>query len=482
MVCAMKQTNIFIKFGYGVGQAASSGKDLAFHYYFILFFSATLGLPASLVGLAKLIALVVDALTDPLMGRISDTYYSKIWGRRHLFMLMGGPLIGLFLYLLFNPPMDLGTWSLFAWMLGFAILVRTAITIFYVPYLSLGAELSDDYDERTEIASIRNFFGYATALIVSTFVLLVFLHDTPEYPNGLLNPAGYGKMGVLVAGIAVLATIIATFSTKRTIVHLPRPPSIESRPSWWMAYWDMLCALRLRSFGLLWAALTASAIVAGMSSALSLYMATYFWGMSSQQTFLFVAGYMIALVPASLLGPWLVRRYDKRSAVLLSIALSVVLGIFPLLLRFGGLAPENGTVALMTLVVSFSVLSEVFKICALIIAFAMVADVTDEYALHIGRREEGVIFAAVSFGQKMTFGVGGFLAGVGLDLIRFPTQIGAEQVAPETIMGLGILAGPAVVLLTIPSFMLYWHYRVGRQQQAHIRNQLIARGIAVSSR
>lgn len=123
-------------------------------------------MPASLVGLAKLLALMFDTLSDPLMGWISDMYRSETWGRRHFFMLIGGPLIGLFLYLLFNPPGGMGIWGLVSWMLGFAILVRTSITIFYIPYLSLGAELSDDYDERTAISSIRNFFGYSIFLVI----------------------------------------------------------------------------------------------------------------------------------------------------------------------------------------------------------------------------------------------------------------------------------------------------------------------------
>lgn len=101
---------------------------------------------------------------------------------------------------------------------------------------------------------------------------------------------------------------------------------------------------------------------------------------------------------------------------------------------------------------------------------------------NVGRRAEDIIFSAVSFGQKVTFGVGGFIAGIGLDLIQFPTQSGLSTISSETVLLLGILADPGVFLLIVPTFLLYWHYRIGRAEHERIREKLVALGLATSSK
>ena len=126
-----------------------------------------MGLSGTLVGAAVLIALIVDAITDPIMGGISDEWRSKLWGRRHLFMLLSAIPTGLGLWFIFSPPLSLSNTNLFIWMLGFTILVRLGLTLFYVPYLALNAELTESYDERTQISSLRTIFGELFMIFLS---------------------------------------------------------------------------------------------------------------------------------------------------------------------------------------------------------------------------------------------------------------------------------------------------------------------------
>ncbi|MGB0907128.1 MAG: MFS transporter, partial [Maricaulaceae bacterium] len=137
-----RQVSIPTKIAYGMGQGISSVKDMLFHFFFLFFFTNLLGVSEFLVVIASSIALIVDAISDPLMGQITDNYRSKKWGRRHIFMAYSIIPSGLALTLLFSPPAGLGTMGLFLWMTGFAVLVRVALTVFRVPYYSLGAELS----------------------------------------------------------------------------------------------------------------------------------------------------------------------------------------------------------------------------------------------------------------------------------------------------------------------------------------------------
>ena len=133
-----------LKLGYGVGQIGTGVKNAAFSIFLFFYYNQVLGVPGSLAGMASLTALLVDAITDPMVGQLSDRFKSR-WGRRHPFMLLGALPFGLALYMLFAPPVGLDTDGLFWWFLGFAVLVRTLLTFFYVPHLSLGAEMVRDY-------------------------------------------------------------------------------------------------------------------------------------------------------------------------------------------------------------------------------------------------------------------------------------------------------------------------------------------------
>ena len=113
---------------------------------------------AALAGIAVGIALVFDAITDPLAGSISDRFKSR-FGRRHPFIYASVVPLAVGFYLLFAPPEGLGQWGLFAWLLGFAVMTRASMTLFHVPHLSLGAELSEDYTERTTVVGFRYFFS-----------------------------------------------------------------------------------------------------------------------------------------------------------------------------------------------------------------------------------------------------------------------------------------------------------------------------------
>ena len=182
--------NFLTKLSYGVGQLSDGVKQSAFSTFLFFYYNQVLGLSGSLAGMAALLALMVDAITDPMVGQISDRHRSK-WGRRHPFMLAGAIPFGIAIVALFSPPDGLGQLGLFAWMLGGAISVRLMLTLFFVPHLSLGAELARDYHGRTSLIGYRVFFTYAGILLISVIGFAVFFPPTGEYSNGILSVAGH---------------------------------------------------------------------------------------------------------------------------------------------------------------------------------------------------------------------------------------------------------------------------------------------------
>jgi Na+/melibiose symporter-like transporter len=147
-----------IKVSYGVGQAAEGIKNAAFNVFVFFYYTQVLGLPTVYTGIAIGIALAVDSITDPLIGSLSDNWQGK-HGRRHPFIYASILPLGLAFVGLFNPP-ELGEFSLFLWLTVFSVATRAMMTLYYVPHVSLGAELTDDFNERTEVVAFRYFFSY----------------------------------------------------------------------------------------------------------------------------------------------------------------------------------------------------------------------------------------------------------------------------------------------------------------------------------
>ena len=124
-----------------------------------------------------------------------------------------------------------------------------------------------------------------------------------------------------------------------------------------------------------------------------------------------------------------------------------MLQIIPILLRFKGWIPENGTQELVITLVSLKILQGFLAAQSLVSFNSMLADIADEHELKTGKRQEGIFFAAASFATKTTSGIGSFIAGVGLDLINWPRGSHIQSAADipiETLAWLGLLYGPIV--------------------------------------
>jgi len=159
---------------YGFGTVAYGIKDNGFNFLLLIFYNQLLGLPAQRVGLAIMIALIIDGFSDPLIGHFSDRFHSRL-GRRHFFMYISALPCALVYYLLWNPPTGLGASALFWYLLVTAILVRILIALYEVPSAALLAELGADVtavepdqamlaELRRQLPSVRALAGPAEAI------------------------------------------------------------------------------------------------------------------------------------------------------------------------------------------------------------------------------------------------------------------------------------------------------------------------------
>ncbi len=476
----MEKISIVNKFFYGLGFVSRGIMHGLFQLFLFFYFSQVLGLDAKLAGLASLITFVFDAITDPLVGVISDKWTSKKWGRRHPFMLVSALPLGVFTYLLFAPPAYLNQMELFWWLTGFSVLIRIAITFFDVPARSLGAELSTDYKERTVIISIRMLFDASLAPMVMIMGYTFYFVPTTDYSNGLLNKAAYPSFALLCAILMSLSILISTLGTRNIIPKLPQISAAQKQLTITQLLSSLGTAIKMPSFISLVLFITFLSIALGVGMIISPYFAYYF-GISAKEMAVFPISSIIGDVLSLFIAPRLGDQLDKKWAAIWAAMLTGIFFSLPCNLRMLGLFPENDSPYLLTTLVLILSMGYTCLWIAISLGSSMMADVIDEFELLSTNRQEGLFFSILTLASKMTTGIGAFIAGLLLSWIAFPTQTDIADVSPEAINDLGLIGGPINLGIYLFSMVFLFFYPITKERYREIRVVLDARKVLVDA-
>jgi GPH family glycoside/pentoside/hexuronide:cation symporter len=461
------------KLFFGAGGAAGATKEIVFNTFLLFYFTQVMGLSGTLAGTAIFIALCFDAVTDPLVGSISDNFRSR-WGRRHPFMYLAILPMPLAFYWLFNSPEGLSEHQLFAWMTFFSVLVRVSMTFYAIPHAAMTAELTSDFNERTSLLSYAYFFGAMGAVIILFLAYAMYFAPSEDFADGRLNPFAYADFSLLCAviiGLAILTTSVGTHNQiPRLLGRDTAKPFSFSR-----FYREIRQVLSNRSYRMLVFALLFASTAKGFNDIMGLYMNTYFWEFTTQQLSIMVVALVISTVIAvGVTGP-ISQRFDKKNTLLVVAILVILGGPVLVILRLMGWMVPNGHPWLLPLFVGHGVIIITLVISMSILLASMLADTVDQSEVATGERQEGLFASAISFTTKATSGVGGLLAGITLDLVEFPSQAAPGTVDIDTIYNLGLIVGPGLMLLYagIPFFAA--RYDITREHFTEIQVELTAR-------
>lgn len=472
-----ERLSVPVRWAYGLGLAADGVKSNAFNVFLLFFYQQIVGLDASLCGLALFLAMVVDAITDPTVGVWSDGWHSRL-GRRHPFMYAASvPLAACFLAT-FNPPEGLGQLALFAWLTIFAVATRFAMTLFVIPHQSLLPELSGDYDERTSLQALRTVFAWLFGLFNALLGYNVFLRATPDYPQGLLNPAGYPRFALWGASAMLVFTFASSLGTQRAAlrsqVELSRTRQISLRqlPGALREAWQSAAYRAVVLAGLcLYTAF-------GMAENLRNYINTYLWGFTSEQLAIFLYIIMVASGLVLVTTRRLAASLGKRRLAILGCMGAGLLFPGTIALRLVGVLPGGGEPILLR-VISFSVFFEYSSIIvAMTMVGSMIADITDEHELRTGSRQEGLLFSASTFLIKASSGLGVLVAGFVITLSGFPERVDPATLDPQSVWNLGAFAGLLNLVLWAAAILLFRTYGLGRERHVEIRRELEGRRLS----
>lgn len=447
---------------YGLGSVAFGTKDAGFATFLLIFYNQVLGVSATLVSFAIMIALICDAVFDPIIGEISDNWRSRL-GRRHPFMYGAAVPVAVLYFMLWNPP-NWSSGALFFYLLITAVLVRMAIACYEIPSAALAPELSPDYDQRTSLMAFRWLFGALAAGITLAITFAFFMTATKAQPTGILNRDGYFSYSVLAALIMMASILISAAGTHSRIKYMKQIPA-RVRPGIAQIAREMYESLSHRSLLMVTLASLFGGMALGLGSALNTYFGTYFWRFTPQQLSVIGAGFLLAAVIAVPLAPIVSARLDKRRGYVVTAFAGLFVNNIAMTLKYFGFLPPDGSSALLLIFFSTITVGLALAICSGILVSSMIADVVEDSEIRTGRRSEGLFSASLSFVNKSTSGLGILLAGILIEFVHFPVHAAPatiDTVAPHAVRNLVIIYMPTQIALWIVAITLVGGYRIGR--------------------
>ena len=453
--------NIIQKISFGLGGGVNAVKTDFFVWYLGAYYLTVLGLSPILTGFALLLALFVDALSDPLIGTLSDRIRSK-FGRRHILMAFSLFPISLSYFMLFLPNPDWSENHLFLWLSFFTILTRFSVTLFDIPHRALAAEIPETYEDKANIMSLREGFQSLIALSHS-FIILPFINlDANE---------NWINVGIIGAIIMFIFGLISIVGTKGLIPKLYKWPGEQRNNNSLKEIQKQITFVYKNKTIILFLFGSVTIQLAwGLANSLTFLTQTQFWGLTTLQIQEFIKIYFLSTIVSWFLLPKLVKRFEKKTILIFSL---LVIGIFqaaPFVLYKIGLMPEFGASSLVYFLSVFIFITGTFSIMSLMARESMVPDMIDQVQQESKLRQDGTISSLTSFCAKCMTGLGQFFSMFVLWLISYPQgSVEATYIQREM---LALFQGPMIMLLFIIPIAIFSGYKIDRKKHIEILKKI----------
>lgn len=461
-----------VKLCFGIGQYAEGAKNSAFGMFLLFYYTTVQGLSGTLAGVALLIALCFDGITDPVMGSVSDACQTG-WGRRHPFLYGAALPFAACFFFVFNPPAGLSQIQLFLWLTVFAILTRTLMTVFSVPHMAMNAELSQDYAERTSLASMRVIFSNIGYLSVAAGGFAFFFRPTPAYTNGQLNPAAYISFSWFFASASMVAILLSALGTHSEIPKLLRGTAAAGPLRIKRIFREIITTLRVRPFRITIAAGFTFSAMFGTMIALVIFALTYFWGMSSGQVGIVISTCVASIMLGAIFArPIMSLIGEKKGTYIVSMAWFAVWTSSTIILRLIGFFPPNGHWSILPLITITNAIAYAGHGVGLAMSASMIADITDEHERIYNVRQEGIYYGAISLMAKVASGFGTFMAGIITDFTGITKLVAGSIAEHSSVFSFGMIWGPLPLVMAAIAIVIVLRYDIDQVRHAKILEEL----------
>jgi GPH family glycoside/pentoside/hexuronide:cation symporter len=410
-----------------------------------------LGLGLTSVGIALMATRLLDIFVDPLVGRLSDASRSR-FGRRLPFMAAGVPLMMIGTWQVFIPSPGATAGSLFVWLSLFYI----GWALVTVPYGAWGAELSNDYHERSRISGTRELWSVVGLLFAVSFPLLVRSPETNE--SFAIQETAAIASDVAAMGIATLILLPVAFMITALNVPIGTHAITEAK-------WDSInthTLLANKPLLLLVGASLLSGLSAGMNQTTVVHYYRHRAGLSEQADMLIFLFFIAALVGAPF-WVWLARRLEKHVAMAWSSLLGVIFSAAIVVVPNGNL----GGFAFIQLGSGFAYAGP------LILGASMAADVIDLDWLRGGQQRSALFVAVFGITKKLSEALGVGIALPMMEAMGFSTTNAASSASQTSLVVVNVVLPSLFAAIAIPFILAY---PITEARQRIIRRYIDRRG------
>lgn len=458
------------KLAYGAGDMGAGMTANLIAFSFLIFLTNAAGLSPLAAGTVLLIGKIWDAVNDPFVGVLSDRTRTR-WGRRHPWMFLSALPFGLTFFLMWLTPnlgkSEISFWSspLFWYYVIVSILFQTFYTSANLPYTTLTAELTQDYDERTELTSFRLAFSLTGAVLALALGIAVngFIPDDVRLQYAVL-----GGICAIVSVIPLFWCIFGTYGpTQRQQRLVGRSTKAEADSAGEMPLLKQFqVAFSNRPFLFVVGIYLFSWLAIQVTAAIIPYFVTAWMGLDSYfLAALFVQGPAIVMM---FICSAISQRVGKQSLYFIGIGSWLMVQIFLFFLQPG----QTQLMYLLCITASFGVAT------AYIVPWALLPDVIELDELNTGYRREGIFYAFMTLLQKMGLALGLFLVGAALEWAGF-VEATAEIPMPvqptSALLAIRFAVALLPMLFLVGGLILTYFYPITREVHAEILLKLAER-------
>ena len=451
------------KVAFGIGMLANQMFPAALGIFMVVLVQ-DLGFPGWMWGILFFLPRVFDSITDPIMGFISDNTKSR-WGRRRQYVFIGAIIMGLAFVIMWQLYRVDGVNYNFTYFLLWSFLFYLGLTIFSVPYVAMGYEMSNDFHERTSIMAVAQWIGQWAWVIAPWFWVIM-------YDQGWFESADVATrtLAIWVGIICMLfAMVPAIFiKSKSTLNEDYAPLTVKTiRSSLKEIVHNFIEAFKLRPFVKLCVSTFLIFNAFNTIAAFSFFIIVWYLfqgdaGAAGIWPTLF--GSLASLITTFLVIPVVARMsktMGKKKAFIISQGISVI-GYLMLWFLFVPGKPYMFMFALPFF--SFGIGS------LFVLMMSMTADVIDLDELNTGKRREGVFGAIYWWMVKLGFAIAGLLSGVIMSIVGFDATAATQ---PESaITGLRIFYSGFPIMGTLIAMFIMRNYDVTEETAREIREKL----------
>ncbi len=444
-----------VKMGYGLGTLSYGIPFQLISACFVFYSTAVLGISGTLTGALVSISTIWDAVTDPVMGYISDHTSNKVpFGRRLFYVLIGAVGLALCTMLIWQVDPKL-PYSLKAVYLGLLlILLKTFSTIYATPYMALGAELTSDYNERTAVQSYRTAFFFAGFMFPTIMGMLLFFKPTLEYANGQLNPQAYASLALVTSIIVLVCAVICTALSRHHIAPYT-PPKAKRNPLKGI-FKESAEALKCADFRNVSLSLLFVNAAMSIVGSIGMHVFTYTFSFSNQQIAVVFGALFLMAIVAQPVWTAIANKFEKKTAMIACLYINIGVSVlFSVLVLISGYIAEHYLMVLpAAMLIGFSIGGSIS------LPYSMITDTIDKDAYYSGTRKEGVFYGCATFLFKLSQSLAVMFVGVMLDVIGFNS---AAVQSHDLYINMGMILPAGFLACFIPALVFMKKYTLNRE-------------------